>query len=130
MPLSGRAGGGGLRVYTNTSGGRKLQRFLNLATNPVARDTLIAGAAAKVYRRTILPQLKSRVPKRTGALSKSLKITQKGPSLQLRGIFYARMVRWDNGKKSVAGELHEIVRNSRNQLRSEIKRAIRREVGV
>lgn len=121
MPVSGRAGGGSVRIR----GGERLEKFILGATDPATR-TQIAGAAARVMRRRILPTIRARSPERTGTLKRSLKIQNEGPSVQLRGVWYAQLVRWDGGQKSVATEAMNAIASQRFIIRREIAAEIRR----
>lgn len=79
-----------LGVNVKTKGGRKLNQFINNAENPER----YAKEAAKALRRQWLPRVRSNSPFLTGRLRAELRITQRGVRVELRGPFYARVVRW------------------------------------
>ncbi|MCY4385399.1 MAG: hypothetical protein OXE44_19895 [Nitrospinae bacterium] len=132
MPMTARASGGGLRINFNTKGGRKLQKFLRLAEDTARQKEISARATARVLRRRLIPQLKSRVPNRTGKLANSLRLQETRDNVQLRGVFYARMVRFPKGElnQSVASVAFEIIDKSRREIKAEIRREIRRELSI
>ena len=79
----------GLGVNVKTKGGRKLNQFIKKAGDPEN----YAREAAKALRRQWLPRVRSNSPFLTGRLRAELRITQRGVRVELRGPFYARLVR-------------------------------------
>ncbi len=122
MPLSASAG----RVHVTIRGGRKLQRFIERARDPEVLGRIVA----KVLRRFLIPALKSRVPRRTGKLSRSLKIVQRGPAIELRGIFYGRFLRIGPSRDTIAELAMDIIASNRAAIIAMIRAEYRREVGV
>ena len=89
----------------------------------------LARIAAEVLREVVLPILKSRVPKRTGRLSRSLNIRHRGGVVELRGDFYGPLV--NRGQRdSVAAIAMDIVEQQRDGIRDGIAKGVRAFLGV
>ena len=89
MPIAGRTSSRGVTVR----GGRKLARFLRRADDPNITETARAIAVARVMRRVLIPMLRQALPKRTGALRRSLRVEQRGVHIAIRINFYWRFLR-------------------------------------
>ena len=86
---------------------------------------------ANILRAVVLPQLRARAPKRTGALQRSLKVIRRGSAIELRGLFYGRFVSAQGQPgKTVARLAMQIIEDNRDQIRERLKVAIRRELGI
>ena len=74
---------------TRVTGGGKLKRY-------VASGGAVHGPqfARRFVRSFPLASLVSVLPKRTGALRRSMRIVQRGGNVELRGISYGKIVRW------------------------------------
>ena len=125
IPFSARASGGSVTVR----GGGKLRKFVSdfrgLSNERVA--ALIAG----ILRREMLPELRRRAPKRTGALQRSLRIARRGSSVELRGIFYGRFVSIKGSPGLTIARLAlNILEEKRSRIRTLLGDAIRRELGI
>ena len=120
--LKGQAAAAGLRLR----GGSRLTRLLRRLNNPRA----VARASAKVMRMRVLPGIRARAPRLTGALSSSLRIVQRSAQVQLRGIDYAPYVRFTRGgrRRSVAGIAHEELRRQTPQVQRDIVRELARGI--
>ena len=88
LDASAAASGGG-RLTLKIKGGAKLRRFIFNASNP----RLVALLAAESIRRRVLPSLKAAMPRRTGALIRSLEIRVNRTNIELWGVFYATLVK-------------------------------------
>ena len=86
-----------LTVTSNTRGGARLRKFLLDASNAQNVARLFAEAA----RRRMLPDLISKMPRRSGRLAGRLEIRQNGLEVGIYSIFYARFVVFNNGRDSV-----------------------------
>ena len=91
---TGSATASGIRFFVRTSGGERLERHLKVQGDNAAKARIFA----EVLRRELLPELRRLVPIRTGRLRKSLRVFQKGTTVELRGIFYSNLVVFQNGK--------------------------------
>ena len=78
-------------------GGRQLRRFIR-------QEPEQAGPrAAREFTRSFpLGKFKSRLPQRSGRLRQHTYIRQRGGNVELRGVFYAKLVRFRG--KTVSGE--------------------------
>lgn len=116
--MSADATSGG-SVSLRVRGGEKLRRFIFNANNPV----LVAKLATEAVRRYILPQLKQRLPRRTGDMVNSLQIRQKGSRIELWGIFYSSYVTV-GGQRVVIGTLMDLLETHRTAIANEIIRGL------
>ena len=74
-------------------GGRGIDWLVRLER--AANDPrIVAAAAAQVLRRRVLPELRSKMPVKSGALKASLSIQQSGSSIYLGGVDYRFFVLW------------------------------------
>ena len=125
IPFSARASGGSVTVR----GGGKLRKFVSDFQG--LSNEKVAGLIAGILRREMLPELKRRAPKRTGALEKSLKIVQRGASVELRGIFYGRFVSIKGSPGLTIARLAlTILEEKRSRIRTLLGDAIRRELEI
>lgn len=110
------------------TGGNQLKAFIGRAKGVSNRQ--LAGAAARVYRKSLVPRLRTRMPRRSGRLKSSLAIRQQGDSVELRGVFYARMVRFPKRSrtKSVESETFRELQDNRNIYSRQIARELRRRI--
>ena len=88
-----------------------------------------ASATTKVIRKLILPRLRKAVPKRTGALRRSLKVRRVGRRVELKGNFYSRFVSWrpkggSSGVFTVASVANGMFYNSRSEIREAVRRQL------
>ena len=107
-------------------GGRKLQRFFESAAG--LSDEKLAKIMATILRRTMLPAIKARVSRRTGRLQRSLRIVQRGSSIELRGVFYAQLARMGPGRDTVAEIAMDWIERNRPMVRALLAEAVRREL--
>ena len=125
IPFSARASGGSVTVR----GGEKLRKFV--ADFRGLSNERVAALMAAILRREMLPELKRRAPKRTGALQRSLKIVQRGSGVELRGVFYGRFVSIkESPGLTVARLALNILEEKRSTIRTLLADAIRRELGI
>lgn len=125
IPFSARASGGAVTVR----GGGKLRKFVSDFRG--LSNEKVAAIIATILRREMLPELKRRAPKRTGALQRSLKIVRRGSSVELRGIFYGRFVALrDAPGLTIARLALTILEEKRSRIRTLLADAIRRELGI
>ena len=125
IPFSARASGGSVTVR----GGDKLRKFVSDFRG--LSNERVAALMVNILRAVVLPQLRQRAPKRTGALQRSLKVVQRGSAIELRGLFYGRFVAIKgNPELTVARLAMQIIEDNRDQIRERLKEAIRRELGI
>ena len=117
LDASATAGGS---VSLRIKGGEKLRRFIFRANNP----RLVAQLAAAEIRRLVLPALKVRMPRRTGALINNLEIRQNGSRIELWGIFYSAYVTV-NGQRVVINELMDLIELHRTAIGNSVIRGLR-----
>ena len=108
-------------------GGQRLRRFIARAEGLTGER--LAKITARIIRNYVLPRIRSRVPFRTGRLRRSLRVIQRGSRIELRGAFYAPMVR-DSAGKSVEDIAMDVIEESRNEIRGLIRAEVRRELGL
>lgn len=114
-------------VSVQIRGGGRTARFVMRAQQLTPER--LARIAAEVLREVVLPILKSRVPKRTGRLSRSLNIRHRGGVVELRGDFYGPLV--NRGQRdSVAAIAMDIVEQRRDEIRDGIAKGVRAFLGV
>ena len=101
-------------------GGDRLARFIFADGNV---DVAI-GAAIGVIQRVVLPKLKSIMPIRSGRLRRTLHVVRVGNTIELRGVFYARMVRLNQGRDTVEELFIRLVRSHRAQIIAAVRAAI------
>ena len=124
MPLTGTATTGGVTIR----GGRKLARFLERASG--LTDERLAAVMATVLRRTLLPAMRTLTPVRTGKLRRSLKIIQRGKNIELRAIFYGRMVRIGPNGERLAELAIDWLNANRVAIKAQLKLEVRKELGI
>ena len=73
----------------NIRGGRELRRYILEA--PGQPEVL----ARRFVKHFGVSAFKSRLPRRTGRLRQRTRVVQRGADVQLRGVFYARLVRFN-----------------------------------
>lgn len=110
-----------LSVTVRVKGGRNIHRFVVGNSNP----TLAAVAAFEVINRLVMPALRARMPVRSGRLQKSLRLTRVGTTIELIGIFYARLVKIGSAKNTVQGLFIKLVEQHAGAIREAIAAAIR-----
>ena len=93
------------------------------------QQTRVASVTTKEIRRRVLPRLRKAVPKRTGALRKSLKVRRVGRRIELKGNFYSRFVSWRPARGSsevltVALQANRVYQGSRDEIRDAVRRQI------
>ena len=122
--VSGKAGASRVTIR----GGRKLARFLERATG--LTNERLAAIMATVLRRTLLPALRTLVPSRTGKLKRSLKIIQRGENIELRAIFYGRLIPIGSGRDSLAEVAIDWLNQNRVAIRPQLKFEVKKELGI
>lgn len=105
-------------------GGGRLRRFI--VRSQQLSPEVFASFAVEILRAIVLPQLRSRVPLRTGRLKRTLRFVRSGAEVKLVGDFYAPLVRWEGGRKSVAGEAMDVIENSSEEIRHALVARVRR----
>ena len=120
--VTGRAAGSRVTIR----GGRKLARFLERAAG--LTNERLAAIMAKVLRRTMLPALRQLVPSRTGKLRRSLKIIQRGENIELRSIFYGRLVPVGSARDTLAEVAIDWLNQNRVAVKAQLKLEIRKEL--
>ena len=120
--VTGKAGASRVTVR----GGGKLARFLERAAG--LTNERLAKIMATVLRRTMLPALRSIVPSRTGRLKRSLKIVQRGENIELRSVFYGRLVPIGSSGDRLAEVAVDWLNQNRVTIRAQLKLAIRKEL--
>ena len=107
-------------LTVRVTGGHNLARFIFQDGNV---DAAIS-AAIGVIRSLVLPRLRAAVPFRSGRLRNTLHVARVGDAIQLRGVFYARMVRWNNGRHTVEELFIQLVRSHKAQIIAAVRAAI------
>ena len=92
----------------NIRGGRELRRYILEA--PGQPEVL----ARRFVKNFGVSAFKSRLPRKTGRLRQRTRVVQRGSDVQLRGIFYARVVRYRN--TTVRKEFLKEARNVNRRL--------------
>ena len=114
------SGGGGGQVSLRIEGGERLRRFIFRASNP----QLVNRLAAQSMKRRLLPPLKQKMPRRTGALIRSLEIRQgTGGRIELWGVFYGTLVR-NGGAFVLIPELMEILDRERRGITQDVLKGL------
>lgn len=103
-----------------TKGGEKIAAFIARANNP----ELVASLAAEEYRRRILGELRSKLPKLTGRAANSLRIEQRGASVALLGIWYAPFIVDKRTNQSIYQIVASVVRGHREAVAREVVRQL------
>ena len=124
MPASGKAQASRVTIR----GGRKLARFLERAAG--LTNERLAAIMATVLRRTMLPALRTLVPVRTGKLKRSLKIIQRGENIELRAVFYGRLVPIGTGRNNLAEVAVDWLNDNRVTIKEQLKLEVKRELGL
>ena len=124
MALTGKAGASRVTIR----GGKKLARFLEKAAGLTSER--LAAIMATVLRRTMLPALRTLVPSRTGRLKRSLKIIQRGENIELRAVFYGRLIPIGSGRDSLAEVAIDWLNQNRVTIRAQLKAEVRRELKI
>ena len=109
-------------------GGRKLARFLEKASGLTPER--LAALMARVLSRTMLPALRTLVPSRTGRLKRSLKIIQRGADIELRAIFYGRLVPIGTARDSLAEVAIDWLNENRVIIKAQLRLEVRKELGI
>ena len=122
--VSGKAGASRVTIR----GGAKLARFLERAAGLTSER--LAKIMATVLRRTMLPALRTLVPTRTGKLKRSLNIVQRGENIELRSVFYGRLVPIGTGRDSLAEVAIDWLNANRVAIRAQLKFEVRKELGI
>ena len=105
-----------LTVTANTKGGERIRKFLLNATNAQNVARIFAEAA----RRRMLPDLKAKMPRRSGRLAARLEIRQTGLQVGIYSIFYGRFVVFNQGRDSVK----EVIADSFQRHQRDIVREV------
>ena len=114
-----------LSVTVRVKGGRNVHRFVAGNSNP----TLAAAAAYEVINRLVMPALRQRMPERSGRLKRSLRLSRVGTTIELLGIFYARMVKIGSGGHTVESIFIRLIEQYAGAIREAIAAAIRNAGG-
>lgn len=122
--VSGKAGSSRVTIR----GGRKLARFLERAAG--LTNERLAKIMATVLRRTLLPALRTLVPSRTGKLKRSLNIVQRGENIELRSVFYGRLVPIGSARDSLAEVAIDWLNENRVTIKAQLTLEVRRELGI
>jgi len=124
MPVGGRAGGASVTVR----GGRRLERILMRYRGLTAEK--LAEFTADVLRQELLPVLKSRVPRRTGRMARSLEIRRRGARVELRGVWYGPFVNRNTNRPTVEETAMDILAADKARIVQLIVAKVRAFVGV
>ena len=108
-------------VTVRVKGGRNIHRFVAGNENP----TVAAVAAFEAINRLVMPALRQRMPERSGRLKKSLRLSRVGTTIELIGIFYARLVKIGAARQTVEGLFIKLVEQYAGAIREAIAAAIR-----
>ena len=118
---SSLAGQVAVTVTANTRGGDRLRKFLLDANNA----QLVARLFAEAARRRMLPDLISKMPRRSGRLAGRLEIRQTGLEVGIYSIFYGRFVVFNQGRDSVKEVIADsFARHQREIVREVLQRLI------
>ena len=109
-------------------GGRKLARFIERAAG--LTNERLAKIMATVLRRRLLPALRSLVPSRTGRLKRSLKIVQRGENIELRSVFYGRLIPIGSARDSLAEVAIDWLNENRVAIRAQLALEVKKELGL
>ena len=125
IPFGARVSNGSVTIR----GGGKLRKFVSDFQG--LSNERVAALMAGILRREMLPELRRRAPKRTGALQRSLRIVHSGSSVELRGVFYGRFVSIKGAPGLTIARLAlNILEEKRGAIRTLLGDAIRRELGI
>ena len=78
----------------------------------------------------MLPALRTLVPSRTGRLKRSLKIIQRGADIELRAIFYGRLVPIGTARDSLAEVAIDWLNENRVIIKAQLRLEVRKELGI
>ena len=109
------------QVTVRVKGGRNIHRFVIGNENPL----LAVTAAFNVINRVVMPALRAQMPVRSGRLKKSLRLQRVGTTIELIGIFYARLVLIGPSKHSVQTLFIRLIEQYAGVIREAIAAAIR-----
>ena len=109
------------------TGGGRLRRIL--ANSRGLTGNVLARIVADVLRRVLLPEVRNRLPRRTGRLARSLIIRQRGDAVELRAVFYGNLVRVP-GAGSVAALAMDVLEAQKGNIDAAIERGIRSHLGI
>ena len=106
-------------------GGRRVQNFI--LDFPNFANIQVLHALRDVIDTHVIQPLRARLPRRSGRLYRTLHVVVRDGGLQVRGVFYGRLVHL---RQPIAGKrsLPEIVLELIGQQREAIRGAVRREL--
>ena len=78
-----------LSVTVRVTGGRKFKRFI-----ATGEKRLGARFARRFVKSFPLALYRADLPKKTGKLRRSIRLVQRGGTVELRGVGYGKQVRW------------------------------------
>ena len=110
-----------LGVTVRVKGGRNIHKFVEGNSNP----QVAAIAAFQVIDRVVMPALRAQMPERSGRLKKSLRLTRVGTTIELIGIFYARLVKIGAQRHTVESIFISLIDRYAGAIRAAIAAAIR-----
>ena len=108
-------------VTVRVKGGRNIHRFVVGNENPY----LAAQAAYGAINKLVMPALRARMPVRSGRLKKSMRLTLRGTTIELIGIFYARLVLIGPSRHTVQTIFIRLIEQNAGAIRAAIALAIR-----
>lgn len=116
---------GGISVSVRTTGGQRLSRFIAASGD----YELIAYLTARSMRRRMLPAIKAGAPNRSGRMMRSLDIVQRRSTVRIIGVFYSRLVRWNNGRTSIHDVIDSIYERERRNIARDVSAGIKARAG-
>ena len=121
LSMNASAGAGGT-TNLRVKGGDKIRRFVFRASN----QSLVTRLAAQSMKIRLLPKLKAAMPRRTGAMVKSLEIRQgSGGQIELWGRFYSRFVTAKGGGSPILiPKVMDILEDERRNIGRDVLRGL------
>lgn len=109
-------------------GGARLRRFFFDFER--ASEAAVARALAKVIRQSVIPALRTSVPRRTGRLRRSLRVVQREQHVEIRSVFYGRFIRLQPDGDTLAERALQLIEGRRDSIRAQVEIELRQELGI
>ena len=108
------------QVTVRVKGGAKIRRFV---FGNISNPTLAATAAYEVINRVVMPQLRSRIPERSGRLKRTLRLRRVGTTIELTSIFYGNFAKIGPGGRTVRDMFLDLVKRHEGAIREAVAAA-------
>lgn len=107
-------------------GAGRLRRFSQRFGDPDVTQQALARAMAAVLRRYLVPALRRELPRRTGAIRRTLRIQERRGGVSIRIAFYWKFLRIGSPPRRVDVWVMDWVESNRTVLREALRTEVRR----